>query len=87
MKNKITDKEPSGYKDDTLQGKPRPQGSTEKQKGADTDKNYGSGINTSPASEWDEGGTRSRRGAPRVNEGRKKPDAAYGDADERARDK
>lgn len=73
-----------GYADDTLKGKAKPKGTAAPGKGADSDHNYGSGRNTTPsAREWDDGGTRSRRGAPRTQEGRKMPDGNYGDADER----
>lgn len=73
----------SGYADDTLAGK----GKTDSvsKKGADTDKTYGSGRGDagSSAREWDDGGSRTRRGAPRAQEGRKMPDENYGDAKER----
>ncbi len=75
--------ETSGYADDTLGGVAKPKTGTQAGKGADTDKAYGSGRNTSPAAEWDEGGTRSRRGAPRALEGREQADDKYGDAGER----
>ncbi len=84
MKKKTPEKDASGYADDTLQGQPKPKPDIKTGKGADTDQNYGSGRNTSPAAEWDEGGPRSRRGAPRAQEGRKKPDDTYGDAEERS---
>lgn len=74
----------NGYADDTLKGKAKPKGVPAPGKGADSDHHYGSGRNTSPsAREWDDGGTRSRRGAPRTQEGRKMPDGSYGDAGER----
>lgn len=73
-----------GYADDTLNGKAKPKGTPVPEKGADSDRNYGSGRNTGDsAREWDDGGTRSRRGAPRTQEGRKMPDKNYGDAGER----
>jgi hypothetical protein len=73
-----------GYADDTLAGKAKPKGSAGHGKGADTDHNYGSGRHTmSPARQWDDGGTRSRRGAPRPQEGRKLSDGNYADAEER----
>ena len=73
-----------GYADDTLKGKAKPKGAPAQGKGADTDRHYGSGRNTAEsAREWDDGGTRSRRGAPRTQEGRKMPDGNYADAGER----
>lgn len=75
--------ETSGYADDTLAGTAKAKPAAKAGKGADTDKSYGSGRNTSPASEWDEGGTRSRRGAPRALEGREMGDDNYADGDER----
>ncbi|MDF3022734.1 MAG: hypothetical protein K0R10_95 [Alphaproteobacteria bacterium] len=73
----------SGYADDTLAGKGK--ADTVSKKGVDTDKTYGSGKGDAGASarEWDEGGSRTRRGAPRAQEGRKMPDENYGDAKER----
>ncbi len=75
--------EGAGYADDTLAGTAKSKTPAKSGKGADTDKSYGSGRNTSPAAEWDEGGSRSRRGAPRALEGRELADDNYGDADER----
>lgn len=72
-----------GYADDTLKGKAKSRPPAKAGKGSDTDKSYGSGRNTSPAAEWDEGGPRSRRGAPRALEGRAEGDEHYGDATER----
>ena len=73
----------SGYADDTLAGKGK--ADTVSKKGVDTDKTYGSGKGDAGVSarEWDEGGSRTRRGAPRAQEGRKMPDENYGDAKER----
>ena len=73
----------SGYTDDTLAGKGK--ADTVSKKGVDTDKTYGSGKGDAGASvrEWDDGGSRTRRGAPRAQEGRKMADENYGDAKER----
>ncbi len=73
--------ETSGYADDTLAGKGKP--GTVSKKGVDTDKTYGSGRGDAGARGWDDGGSRSRRGAPRAQEGRKLADDNYGDAKER----